>query len=49
MRGEGMLTQRALNLMSALKLAVHRGHDGIRGDVFSAMPIIAEEQDSLEQ
>ena len=45
----GLLIRRALDLMSALKLAVHIGLDEIRGDEFCAMLIIAEERDLLER
>ena len=45
---KGLLIRRALDLMSALKLAVHICLDEIRGDEFSAMPIIVEERDLLE-
>ena len=46
---KGLLIRRALDLMSALKLAVHIGLDEIRADEFSAMLIIAEERDLLER
>ena len=46
---KGLLIRRALDLMSALKLAVHIGLDEIRGDEFCAMLIIAEERDLLER
>ena len=46
---KGLLIRRALDLMSALKLAVQIGFDDIRGDEFSAMLIIAEERDLLER
>ena len=46
---KGLLIRRALDLMSALKLAVHMGLDEIRGDEFCAMLIIAEERDLLER
>ena len=46
---KGLLIRRALDLMSALKLAVHIGLDEIRADEFCAMLIIAEEQDLLER
>lgn len=49
MRGKGLLIRRALDLMSALKLAVHIGLDEIHGDEFCAMLIIAEERDLLER
>ena len=45
----GLLIRRALDLMSALKLAVHIGLEEIRGDEFSAMLIIAEERDLAER
>jgi hypothetical protein len=43
---EGPLIRRALDLMSAPKLAVHIGLDEIRGNEFGAMLIIAEERES---
>ena len=46
---KGLVLRRALDLMSALKLAVHVGLDEIRGDEFCAMLIIAEERDLLER
>ena len=46
---KGLLIWRALDLMSALKLAVHIGLDEIRGDEFCAMLIIAEERDLLKR
>jgi hypothetical protein len=46
---KGLLIRRALDLMSALKLAAHIGLDEIRGDEFCAMLIIAEERDLLER
>ena len=46
---KGLVLRRALDLMSALKLAVHIGLDEIRGDEFCAMLIIAEERDLLER
>ena len=46
---KGLLIRRALDLMSALKLAVHIGLDEIRGEEFCAMLIIAEERDLLER
>ena len=46
---QGLLIRRALDLMSALKLAVHIGLDDIRGDEFCAMLIIAEERDQFER
>ena len=46
---KGLLIRRALDLMSALKLAVHIGLDDIRGDEFCAMLIIAEERDLLDR
>jgi hypothetical protein len=45
---KGLLIRRALDLMSALKLAVHIGLDEIRADEFCAMLIIAEERDLLD-
>ncbi len=51
MRGErtAHLIRRALDLMSALKLAVHFSLDDIRGDEFCAMLIVAEERDVPER
>ena len=46
---KGLLIRRALDLMSALRLAVHIGLDDIRGDEFCAMLIIAEERDLQER
>ena len=46
---KGLLIRRALDLMSALKLAVHIGSDEIRADEFCALLIIAEERDLLER
>ena len=46
---QGLLIRRALDLMSALKLAVHIGLDEIRADEFSAMLIVAEQRDLLER
>ena len=46
---KGLLIRRALDLMSALKLAVHIGLDEILGDEFCAMLIIAEERDLLDR
>ena len=46
---KGLPIRRALDLLIALKLAVHIGLDDIRGDEFCAMSIIAEERDLLEQ
>ena len=43
------MLRRALDLMGALKLAVHVGLDEIRGDEFCAMLIVAEERDLLER
>ena len=45
----GLLIQRALGLMRALKPALQIDLDEIRGDDLSAMPIIAEERDMLER
>ena len=46
---KGLLIRRALDLMSALKLAVQISLDEIRGDEFFAMLIVAEERDLLER
>ena len=46
---KGLVLRRALDLMGALKLAVHVGLDEIRGDEFCAMLIVAEERDLLER
>ena len=45
---KGLLIQRALELMSALKPAIPIGFDEIHGDEYQAMLIIAEEQDLPE-
>ncbi len=46
---KGLLIRRALDLMSALKRAVHIGLDEIRADEFCAMLIVTEERDLLER
>src|SRR5882724_4188200 len=46
---KGLLIRRSLDLMSALKLAVHISLEEIRGDEFCAILIIAEERDLLER
>ena len=46
---KGLLIRRALDLMSALKLAVQIGLDEIRGDEFCAMLIVVAERDLLER
>ena len=44
-----LLIRCALDLMCALKLAVHIGLDEIRGDEFCAMLIITEERDHFDR
>ncbi len=46
---KGLLIRRALDLMSALRLAVQIGLEEIRADEFCAMLTIAEERDLLER